>query len=155
MQAPSQPPTQSPSTAVPDRSAILAPPDLAPDDMDWMSTASLTFKVLAGAGELDRTGIAKAIANIALPILELAQDNKKARDELKDTIKYLDEMLRSVSEEIKLLQEGRSPTDASTRPLVRLQQMGDEFIRSVFPFGLVKSTRTDFCHHQSPQGFEG
>ncbi len=73
MQAPSQPPTQSPSTAVPDRSAILAPPDLAPDDRDWMSTASLTFKVLAGAGELDRTGIAKAIANIALPILELVQ----------------------------------------------------------------------------------
>ncbi|PBK60085.1 hypothetical protein ARMSODRAFT_922531, partial [Armillaria solidipes] len=127
-QAPSQPLTQSPSTAAPDRSAILAPPNLAPDDTDWISTASLTFKVLAGAGELDRTGITKAIANIALPILELAQDNKKAHDELKDTIKYLDEMLRSVSEEIKLLQEGGSPMDASTRPLVRLQQMGDEFI---------------------------
>ncbi|PBK89300.1 hypothetical protein ARMGADRAFT_1015478 [Armillaria gallica] len=154
MQAPSQPLTQ-PSTAVPDRSAILAPPDLAPDDRDWISTASLTFKVLAGAGELDRTGIAKAIANIALPILELAQDNKKAHDELKDTIKYLDEMLRSVSEEIKLLQEGGSPTDASIRPLVRLQQMGDEFIRSFSPFGLVTTKRTDFCHYQSPQGFEG
>ncbi len=73
MQASSQPLTQSPSTAAPGRSAILAPPNLAPDDTDWISTASLTFKVLAGAGELDRTGIAKAIANIALPILDLAQ----------------------------------------------------------------------------------
>ncbi len=73
MQAPSQPLTQSSSTAAPVLSAILAPPNLAPDDTDWISTASLTFKVLAGAGELDHTGIAKAIANIALPILELAQ----------------------------------------------------------------------------------
>ncbi|SJL11796.1 uncharacterized protein ARMOST_15206 [Armillaria ostoyae] len=128
MQAPSQPLTQSPSTAVPDRSAILAPPNLAPDDTNWISAASLTFKVLAGAGELDRTGIAKAIANIALPILELVQDNKKARDELKDTIKYLDEMLTYVSKEIKLLQEGQSLMDASTRPLAHLKQMGNEFI---------------------------
>ncbi|KAK0186114.1 P-loop containing nucleoside triphosphate hydrolase protein [Armillaria mellea] len=116
MQTSSQPLTQSPSTVAPDQSAILAPPNLAPDDTDWILTASLTFKVLAGAGELDPTGIAKAIANIALPILELAQ---KARDEVKDTIKYLNEMLRSVSEEIKLLQKGGSSTDAaSTCPLV-------------------------------------
>ncbi len=73
MQASSQPLTQSPSAAAPDRSVILAPPNPAPDDTDWISTASLTFKVLAGAGEVDPTGIAKAIANIALPILELAQ----------------------------------------------------------------------------------
>ena len=73
MQASFQSLTQSPSTAAPDRSAILTPPNLAPDDTDWISTTSLTFKVLAGAGELDHTGIAKAIANIALPILELAQ----------------------------------------------------------------------------------
>ncbi|KAK0245064.1 hypothetical protein EDD85DRAFT_895382 [Armillaria nabsnona] len=128
MQTSSQPLTQSPSTAAPNRSVILAPPNLASDDTDWISTASLTFKVLAGAGELDRTGIAKAIANIALPILELVQDNKKAHDELKDTVKYLDEMLSYVSEEIKLLQEGQSLTDASTRPLARLEQMGNEFI---------------------------
>ncbi len=93
--------------------------------------------------------------NIAYQKAHVIQANKKARDEVKDTIKYLDEMLRSVSDEIKLLQEGGSPMDASTRPLVRLQQMGDEFIRSVSPFGLVKSTRTDFCHHQSSRGFEG
>ena len=83
-------------------------------------------------------------------MVHVIQDNKKARDEVKDTIKYLDEMLRSVSEEIKLLQEGGSPTDASSRPLVRLQQMGNEFIRSVSSFGLVKSARTDLCYHQSP-----
>ncbi|KAK0506800.1 hypothetical protein EDD18DRAFT_1273836 [Armillaria luteobubalina] len=128
MQAPSQTLTQSSSAAAPDRSAILAPPNLAPDDTDWISTASLTFRVLAGAGELDPSNIAKAIANIALPILELVQNNKKARNEVKDTIQYLDEMLHSVSEEIKLLQEGGSPTDTSTRPLMRLQQMGDEFV---------------------------
>ncbi|KAG7440216.1 uncharacterized protein BT62DRAFT_631097 [Guyanagaster necrorhizus] len=131
MQAPSQAVSQSPSAATPVRPAILAPPNLAPDDTDWISNASLTFKVLAGAGELDRTGIAKAIANIALPILELAQNNKKAHDDLKDTIKYLDETLSYVSEEIKLLQDGQSLTDnptASTHPLGRLQQMGDEFI---------------------------
>ncbi|PBK61453.1 hypothetical protein ARMSODRAFT_1025590 [Armillaria solidipes] len=99
MQAPSKALTQSSSAAVaPAQSAILAPPNLAPDDTDWISNASLTFKVLASAGEVDPMGIAKAIANIALPILELAQDNKKACEELKDTIKYLDEMLRSVSE---------------------------------------------------------
>ena len=73
MQASSQPLTQSPNTAAPGQSATLAPPNLAPDDTDWISTASLTFKMLAGAGELDPTGVAKAIANIALPILELAQ----------------------------------------------------------------------------------
>ncbi len=68
------------------------------------------------------------------------QDNKKARNELKDTIKYLDEMLTYVSEEIKLLREGQSLTDASTRPLARLEQMGNEFIRFVFPFDLHKCT---------------
>ncbi len=73
MQAPSQPLTQSQSTAAPVTAAILAPPNLAPDDTDWISTACLTFKVLAGAGELDRTGTAKSIANIALPILDLAK----------------------------------------------------------------------------------
>ncbi|KAK0443045.1 uncharacterized protein EV420DRAFT_1768699, partial [Desarmillaria tabescens] len=128
MQAPSQLFTQSPSAAAPGRSAILPPPNLAPDDTDWMSNASVTFKLLAGAGEIDRTGIAKAIANIALPILELVQNNKKAQNDLKDTIKYLDEMLHYVSEETKLLQDGQSLTDASTHPLARLQQMGDEFI---------------------------
>ncbi len=92
--------------------------------------------------------------NIAHQKAHAIQANKKARDEVKDTIKYLDEMLRSVSDEIKLLQEGGSPTDASTRPLVRLQQMGDEFVRSVSLFGLVKNMRTDFCYHQSPRGFE-
>ncbi|KAG7441596.1 uncharacterized protein BT62DRAFT_1011403 [Guyanagaster necrorhizus] len=139
MQAPSQAVSQSPSAATPVRSAILAPPNLAPDDTDWISNASLTFKVLAGAGELDRTGIAKAIANIALPILELAQNNKKAHDDLKDTIKYLDETLSYVSEEIKLLQDGQSLTGnqaASTHPLARLQQMGDEFISFVILFDL-------------------
>ncbi|KAK0438401.1 hypothetical protein EV421DRAFT_962888 [Armillaria borealis] len=129
MQAPSKALTQSSSAAVaPAQSAILAPPNLAPDDTDWISNASLTFKVLASAGEVDPTGIAKAIANIALPILELAQDNKKACEELKDTIKYLDEMLRSVSEETKLLKDAQSLMDASTGPLARLQQMGDEFV---------------------------
>ncbi|SJL11815.1 uncharacterized protein ARMOST_15226 [Armillaria ostoyae] len=127
MQAPSQPLTQSPNTAAPDRSAILAPPNLAPDDTDWISNAGRIFKVVAGTGELDPSNIAKAIVNIALPILELAQDNKKACDELKDTIKYLNEMLSYVSEEIKLLQEGQSLMNASTRPLARLEQMGDEF----------------------------
>ncbi|KAK0429867.1 hypothetical protein EV421DRAFT_1862792 [Armillaria borealis] len=155
MQAPSQSLTQSPSTAAPDRPAILAPPNLAPDDTDWISTASLTFKVLAGAGELDRTGIAKTIANIALPILDLAKNNKQACDDLKDTIKYLDDMLSYVSEEIKLLQEGQSLTDASTHPLAHLQQMGDEFVWSVFPFDLVKCMGNDFCYCQSPQCFEG
>ncbi|SJL11866.1 uncharacterized protein ARMOST_15277 [Armillaria ostoyae] len=121
-------PSTSPNTAALDRSAILAPPNLAPDDTDWISTTSRIFKVVAGAGELDPSNIAKAIANIALPILELAQDNKKARDELKDTIKYLDEMLAYVSEEIKLLREGQSLMDASTHPLARLEQMGNEFI---------------------------
>ncbi|PBK82672.1 hypothetical protein ARMGADRAFT_1170875 [Armillaria gallica] len=128
MQAPSQPLTQATNTAAPDRSAILAPPNLARDDTDWISNASRIFKVVAGAGELDPSNIAKAIANIALPILELAQDNKKACDELKDTVKYLDEMLTYVSEEIKLLREGQSLTDTLTRPLARLEQMGDEFI---------------------------
>ncbi len=71
MQAPSQPLTQSASTAAPDRSAILAPPNLAPNNTDWISNASRIFKVIAGAGELDPSNIAKAIANIALPILEL------------------------------------------------------------------------------------
>ncbi len=92
--------------------------------------------------------------DIAHQKARVTQANKKAHDEVKDTIKYLDEMLRCVSGEIKLLQEGRSLTDALTRPLVRLQQMGNEFVRSVPPSGLVKSTRTDFCHHQSPRGFE-
>ncbi len=67
MQASSRPLSQSPSTAAPDRSAILAPPNLAPDDTDWISNAGLVFKVLAGAGELDPSNIAKTIANIALP----------------------------------------------------------------------------------------
>ncbi|KAK0245014.1 hypothetical protein EDD85DRAFT_895357 [Armillaria nabsnona] len=125
MQAPSQPLTQSPSTAAPDRSAILAPPNLAPDDTDWISTAILTFTVLAGAGELDPSNIAKTIANIALPILDLAKSDKQAHDDLKDTIKYLNDMLSYVSEEIRLLQEGQSLTDASTQ---RLQQMSDEFV---------------------------
>ncbi|KAK0506753.1 hypothetical protein EDD18DRAFT_1375403 [Armillaria luteobubalina] len=131
MQSPSQPLTQFPSTATPDRSAILAPPNLAPDDTDWISNASRIFKVVVGAGELDPSNIAKAIANIALPILELAQDHKKAHDELKDTVKYLDEMLSYVSEEINLLQEGQSSVsvmNASTHRLARLQQMGDEFV---------------------------
>ncbi|KAK0197810.1 hypothetical protein F5146DRAFT_1156720 [Armillaria mellea] len=128
MQASSQPLTQSPSTVVPDRSAILVPPNLAPDDTNWISTASLTFKVLAGADELNPMGIAKAVANIALPILELAWANKKACDEVKDTIKYLNEMKCSVSEEIKLLQEGGSPMDASTCLLVCLQKIGDELV---------------------------
>ncbi len=74
------------------------------------------------------------------------QDNKKARNELKDTIKYLDEMLTDVSEEIKLLREGQSLMDTSTRPLARLEQMGNEFIRFVFPFDLHKCTGIDFCH---------
>ena len=74
------------------------------------------------------------------------QDNKKARDELKDTIKYLDEMLTYVSEEIKLLREGQSLMDASTRPLARLEQMGNEFIWFVFSFDLHKCTGIDFCH---------
>ncbi len=73
MQAQSQPLTQSPSTAAPVPSAILAPPNLATDDADWISTAILTFTVLAGAGELDPSNIAKTIANIALPILDLAK----------------------------------------------------------------------------------
>ncbi|KAK0506803.1 hypothetical protein EDD18DRAFT_1343246 [Armillaria luteobubalina] len=129
MQAPSQPLTQFPSTAAPDRSAILAPPNLTPDDIDWISNASRIFKVVAGAGELDPSNIAKAIVNIALPILELAQDNKKACDELKDTVKYLDEMLSYVSEEIELIQEGQSSMmNASTHQLACLQQMGDEFV---------------------------
>ncbi|KAK0205581.1 hypothetical protein DFS33DRAFT_1474315 [Desarmillaria ectypa] len=128
MQAPSQPLTQSQSAAAPVQSPILTPPNLAPDDTDWISNASLTFKVLAGAGEVEPSGIAKAIANIALPILELAQNHEKACEELKDTIKYLDEMLRYVSEEVKLLQDGRSLTDGSTHRLARLQQMGDEFV---------------------------
>ncbi len=68
-----QAPSQSPSAAVPIQSAILVPPNLAPDDTDWISTASLTFKVLAGAGKLNRMGIAKTIAKIALPILDLAK----------------------------------------------------------------------------------
>ncbi|PBK84823.1 hypothetical protein ARMGADRAFT_1018236 [Armillaria gallica] len=55
-------------------------------------------------------------------------------------------MLSYVSDEIKLLQEGQSLTDASTRPLARLEQMGDEFIQSIFPFDLLKCTRIDFCH---------
>lgn len=73
MQALSKALTQSSSAAAPAQSAILAPPNLAPDDTDWISNASLTFKVLASAFEVDPTGIARAIANIALPILELAQ----------------------------------------------------------------------------------
>ncbi|KAK0499402.1 hypothetical protein EDD18DRAFT_1281590 [Armillaria luteobubalina] len=129
MQAPSQSLTQSPGTVAPDRSTILAPPNLAPDDPDWISNARHIFKVIAGAGELDPSNIAKAIANIALSILELVQDNKNACDGLKDTVKYLGDMLSYVSEEIKLLQEGRSLTDASMRPLARLEQMGDEFVR--------------------------
>ncbi|PBK94596.1 hypothetical protein ARMGADRAFT_1078480 [Armillaria gallica] len=100
----------------------------APDDMDWILTASLTFKVLAGAGELDRMGITKTIANIALPILDLAKNNKQACDDLKDTIKYIDDMLSYVSEEIKLLQQGQSLMDASTHPLACLQQMSNEFV---------------------------
>ncbi|KAK0437725.1 uncharacterized protein EV420DRAFT_1487002 [Desarmillaria tabescens] len=128
MQAPSQSLTQSSSAAVAAQSTILAPPNLAPDDTDWISNASVTLKVLAGAGELDHTGITKAIANIALPILELVQNNKKAREDLKDTVKYLDHMLGYVSEEIKLLREGQSLTDVSTHPLAHLQQMGDEFV---------------------------
>ncbi|KAK0245011.1 hypothetical protein EDD85DRAFT_963481 [Armillaria nabsnona] len=115
MQAPSKALTQSSSAAAaPAQSAILAPPNLAPDDTDWISNASLTFKVLASAGEVDPTGIAKAIANIALPILELAQDNKKACEELKDTIKYLNEMFCCVSEETKLLKDAQSLMDALT-----------------------------------------
>ncbi|SJL11762.1 uncharacterized protein ARMOST_15171 [Armillaria ostoyae] len=47
----------------------------------------------------------------------IIQNNKKAHHELKDTIKYLHEMLRYVSEETKLLQNGQSLTDASTCPL--------------------------------------
>ncbi len=74
----------------------------------------------------------------------IIQNNKQACDDLKDTIKYLDDMLSYVSEEIKLLQEGQSLMDASTHPLARLQQMGDEFVRSVFPFDLVRCT-IDIC----------
>ncbi len=74
------------------------------------------------------------------------QDNKKARNELKDTIKYLDEMLTYVSEEIKLLWEGQSLTDASTRPLARLEQMGNEFYPVRLSIDLHKCTGIDFCH---------
>ncbi len=49
-------------------------------------------------------------------------------------------MLSYVSEETRLLQEGQSLTDASTQ---RLQQMGDEFVWSVLPFGLVKCMGID------------
>ncbi|KAK0230102.1 P-loop containing nucleoside triphosphate hydrolase protein [Armillaria fumosa] len=62
-------------------------------------------------------------------LVQLVQDNKKARDGLKDTVKYLDEMLSYVSEEIKLLREAQSLTNASMRPLARLEQMGNEFVR--------------------------
>ncbi|PBK82689.1 hypothetical protein ARMGADRAFT_1019545 [Armillaria gallica] len=55
-------------------------------------------------------------------------------------------MLTYVSEEIKLLREGQSLTDASTRPLARLEQMGNEFIWFVFSFDLHKCTGIDFCH---------
>ncbi len=41
-------------------------------------------------------------------------------------------MLRCVSEETKLLKDAQSLMDASTGPLAHLQQMGNEFVRSVF-----------------------
>ncbi|KAK0506775.1 hypothetical protein EDD18DRAFT_1098018 [Armillaria luteobubalina] len=97
MQAPSQPLTQFPSMVALDQSAILMPPNLAPDDIDWILNTSLTFKVLAGAGKLDHMGIAKAIANIALLIMELVQDNKKACDEVKDTVNHLKDLKHDLS----------------------------------------------------------
>ncbi len=78
----------------------------------------------------------------------IIQNNKQTCDDLKDTIKHLDDMLSYISEEIKLLQQCQSLMNASTHLLAHLQQMGNEFIWSVFPFDLVKYT-IDICRDVS------